>query len=145
MTACDTNILFPALEASHVNHVAARTYLNSQADNPVFVICELTLLEVYLLVRNPKVSRKPLDAPKAVAIIQTLRSNPHWRLVDYPGTIMNDVWRVAARPGIAIRRIVDTRLALTLRHHGVTHFATANEKDFAGFGFERVWNPLKSA
>lgn len=40
------------------------------------------------------------------------------------------------------RHINNARLAFTLRHHGVTHFATANEKHFAGFGFERVWrNP----
>lgn len=37
------------------------------------------------------------------------------------------------------------RLALTLRHHGVTEFVTANVKDFEGFGFTRVWNPLASA
>lgn len=29
-----------------------------------------------------------------------------------------------------------------LRHHGVTELATANTKDFADFGFDRVWNPL---
>jgi hypothetical protein len=38
--------------------------------------------------------------------------------------------------------IVDARLGLTLRHHGVDEFATTNIKDFAGFGFTRVWNPL---
>ena len=27
-------------------------------------------------------------------------------------------------------------------NHGVTEFATANVKDFQGFGFTRVWNPL---
>jgi hypothetical protein len=31
---------------------------------------------------------------------------------------------------------------LTLRQCGVTHFATANVKDFEGWGFEKVWNPL---
>jgi len=39
----------------------------------------------------------------------------------------------------AFRRIIDLRLALTLRHHGVTEFATANEKDFQSVGFNRVW------
>lgn len=29
-----------------------------------------------------------------------------------------------------------------LRHHGGTAFAAANIKDFAGFGFTCVWNPL---
>jgi hypothetical protein len=31
---------------------------------------------------------------------------------------------------------------LTLRHHGVTEFATRNETHFTGFGFNRLWNPL---
>lgn len=42
----------------------------------------------------------------------------------------------------AFRKIVDIRLGLTLKSHGVTHFATANVKDFQGLGFEKVWNPL---
>jgi len=42
----------------------------------------------------------------------------------------------------ARRRLFDTRTALSLRHHGVTEFATANVKDFGDFGFTRVWNPL---
>jgi len=43
----------------------------------------------------------------------------------------------------ARRRIYDTRLALSLIHSGVTEFATANPKDFAGLAFRRVWNPLE--
>jgi hypothetical protein len=31
---------------------------------------------------------------------------------------------------------------ITLTQQGVTEFATVNEKDFQGFGFARVWNPL---
>jgi hypothetical protein len=49
-----------------------------------------------------------------------------------------------ARPETARRPIFDARLAYTLRHHGVTHFASSNEKHFGEFGFERVWNPLQS-
>jgi uncharacterized protein len=55
---------------------------------------------------------------------------------------MEAVWKRAAEPEFARRRIFDVRLALTLRHHGVREFATANEKDFLDAGFERVWNPL---
>ncbi len=43
----------------------------------------------------------------------------------------------------ARRSIFETRLALTLRHHGVTLFASSNEKHSGDFGFERVWNPLQ--
>ena len=56
---------------------------------------------------------------------------------------MNAVWGHASEESFARRRIIDARLALTLRHHGVTELATANVKDFNGFGFERVWNPLQ--
>ena len=48
----------------------------------------------------------------------------------------------AATPGIARRRIYDTRTALCLRSFGITEFATANVKDFDGFGFKDVWNPI---
>jgi len=55
---------------------------------------------------------------------------------------METVWSHAAKPKFPYGRIYDARLAATLRHHGVTRFATRNEKDFCDFGFDRVWNPL---
>jgi uncharacterized protein len=55
---------------------------------------------------------------------------------------MEAVWEFAQQPDFAFRRIIDARLALTLRHHGVDEFATANVKDFQGFGFRSVWNPV---
>jgi len=55
---------------------------------------------------------------------------------------MDAVWRAAAAPGFARRRIFDARLALTLTHHGITELATVNVKDFKGLGLTRVYNPL---
>ena len=55
---------------------------------------------------------------------------------------MDEVWRWAAQPNVGRRVVFDARLALTLRCHGVTEFATRNDTHFAGFGFGRVWNPL---
>jgi predicted nucleic acid-binding protein len=102
-------------------------------------------VELYGLLRNPAVLADPLPAHAAVKLVQALREHPRWELVDYPGGLMTEVWSHAAAPGFARRRVYDTRLALTLRHHGVTEFATANVKDFQGFGFTRVWNPLSAA
>ena len=141
MISCDTNILFPAIESSHANHGAARAFLEAQAENEEFALCELVLMEVYVLLRNPLLLARPLDAATAAGRIANLRDNPYWALLDYPGGLMSDVWREASRSA-AYRRIFDIRLALTLRHHGVREFATANVKDFKGLGFERVWNPL---
>jgi hypothetical protein len=52
------------------------------------------------------------------------------------------LWVQACETGLAFRRIINLRLAQTLRHHGVTDFVNSNEKDFADQGFARVWNPL---
>jgi hypothetical protein len=54
--------------------------------------------------------------------------------------LQNEVWRHAAAPVFARRRIIDARLALTLRAAGVTNLATRNVKDFTDFGFDRVKN-----
>ena len=142
MFACDTNILFPALEASHPQHAPARAWLESQIDDEEFALCELVLVETYTLLRNPLICSKPLSSAAAVEKIANLRSNPAWLILDYPGPgLMEKVW-AAARASESSRRIYDIRLGLTLRHYGVKRFATANAKDFMGLGFEKVWNPL---
>jgi toxin-antitoxin system PIN domain toxin len=146
MISCDTNILFIALESSRPGHAEARAFLNSCRDNPDFAICELVLVELYVLLRNPVIARRPLPSGEAVEIVQTFRANPRWDVLDYPGPasqVMDAVWKRASLPDFARRRIFDLRLGLTLQHHGVTEFATANEKDFVDIGFERVWNPLE--
>lgn len=141
MLSVDTNILFVAHDSSSSGHEEALSFVRAHRDNQRFVICELVLVELYLLLRNPIVSARPLSAAEAVAACGTYRSNPSWRLVEN-APVMGEVWRHARARQFARRRIIDTRLALTLRHHGVREFATANAKDFKGFGFARVWNPL---
>lgn len=109
------------------------------------MICELVLIELYVLLRNPAVLKQTLDASDAASLVQTFRQHPTWRLVDYPGsssTVMDEVWRMAAQPNVGRRIVFDARLALTLRHQGVTEFATRNESHFTSFGFARVFNPL---
>jgi predicted nucleic acid-binding protein len=101
-------------------------------------------MEVYTLLRNPLICAKPLNAKTAVRKIENLRHNPAWLTLDYPGTgLMTQVWQHASTSASS-RRIYDIRLALTLRHYRVTHFATANAKHFQNFGFDKVWNPLAS-
>jgi len=145
MTAPDTNLLFAWLSRGHASHTAAAGWFASQAENADLVLCELTLVELYGLLRNDVLLARPLSAADAVDTVQRLRHHPFWELIDYPGGLMEPVWAAAAAPRFARRRIYDARLALALRHHGVTEFATANVKDFAGFGFTRVWNPLAGA
>ena len=144
MIAPDTNLLFAWLNRGHPAHAPAAAWFGSHQGNAKFALCELCLVELYGLLRNNVLLTRPMSSAAAVEIIQRLRHHPQWELIDYPGGLMESVWPHAAAPQFARRRIYDARLALTLRHHGVTEFATANVKDFEGFGFTRVWNPLEA-
>lgn len=148
MISFDTNLLLYSLNQDCAEYKDARAFFASIPTTPGTVaICELVLVELYVLLRNPAILKSPLTPADAVSVIQTFRQHPTWALVDYPGdtaTVMDEIWRWAVQPNLGRRVVFDARLALTLRHHGVTEFATRNEVHYAGFGFSRVWNPLPS-
>jgi toxin-antitoxin system PIN domain toxin len=146
MISFDTNLLLYSLNQDGVEYNGARAFFASLPTEPGTVaICELVLVELYVLLRNPSVLRDPLGPDETVSVIQRFRRHPRWLLIDYPGEaapLMEELWRWAAKLNTGRRVVFDARLALTLRHHGVTEFATRNEGHFNGFGFSRVWNPL---
>ena len=141
MIGIDTNILIYARVATAPQHTRAVAFLESLGGNSEVVIAELVLVEFYLALRNPAVFSPPLDAAAAAAECQLWRAHPRWMLAEN-AAVMAGVWQEAGRSQFARRRIIDVRLARTLLAHGVTEFATANERDFQGLGFTRVWNPL---
>ncbi len=143
MISCDTNILYAACNQDDACHQAARAFLSDHALSSEFVLCEQVLMELYCLLRNPSVNKRPLSAHESAAVIQRFRSNPRWRIVDVPSdrTLMDKVWKIASGGAFAFRRIFDLRLAETLLHHGVDSFATRNLKDFATCGFARLFDP----
>ncbi len=141
MLSIDTNLLLYAANADCAECETAARFLLSCSDRSDVVLCELVLVELYILLRNPSVVTRPLDARAAAATCQAYRRHPRWRLVEN-APVMERVWRMATGEHFARRRIIDARLARTLLHHGVTELATVNTRDFAGFGFTRVWNPL---
>ena len=145
MLSVDANILLYAYSEAAPEHDRALAFLTAQSGNKRMALSEFVLTEFYLLLRNPAVLKKPLSAQDAVKVIHRYRQHPVWKTLGFPPTsreIHADLWRLAATPGVARRRIYDTRTALCLRAFGVTEFATANVKDFEGFGFKKLWNPL---
>ncbi len=144
MISIDTNILLYSLNRDCPEHGAARAFLEVCADRRDVAIAELVLVELYVLLRNPAVVRKPLEAAEAAALCQAFRRHPHWALID-TAAVMDRVWAAAARPGLARRHIFDARIAHTLLDNGVRELATRNTRDFEGFGFERVFDPLRAA
>lgn len=144
MTSIDTNLLLYSLNRDCPEHAAAREFVEACAARRDVAIAELVLVELYVLLRNPAVMRAPLEAGQAAALCQVFRRHPYWALID-TATIMDKVWAAAGRPGAARRHIFDARLAHTLLENGVREFATRNAQDFEGFGFARVFDPLRAA
>lgn len=144
MISFDTNLVIYAGNADVPQHPKAAAFIQSLGGREDFVVCELMLAEVYLKPCSPRILRQPLSSASAAAYCETLRNNANWAVVD-SAPVMPEVWQRATAEDFAFRRIIDVRLALTLRHHGVTEFATSNTRDFDGLGFARVWNPLQAA
>lgn len=89
--------------------------------------------------------KHPLDADEAVEVIQTYRRHPRWRLIGFTvesSPLHDALWEKARRKDFAFRRLYDARTALTMTAQGATELATVNVKDYEGFGFRKVWNPL---
>ena len=143
MVSVDTNLLVYAQNTGAPQHDAARAFVTGCRDREI-VICELVLVELYLVLRSAAIVSRPLGSSEAADVCKRYRDNPRWRLVEC-APVMGDVWQRAGSTGFARRKIIDTRLALTLLHHGVTEFATANTRHFQEFGFSRVWNPAAAA
>jgi predicted nucleic acid-binding protein len=145
MISVDTNILLPAIDEDRKEHAAAAAFLESLQERDDVVISELLLLELYVLLRNPLVMPHARTAAQAVATCQAFRNHPRWQVLGLPTdsrAFHDALWPGLRESSFARRRAYDWRCALSLLQQGVTEFATANMKDFAGFGFARVWNPL---
>ena len=145
MLSIDTNLLLHAFNEDSPSHASAYAWLISLQDSEDVAISEFILAELYGLLRNPAVLKHPLDADGAVEVIQTYRRHPRWRLIGFPvesRPLHDALWQKARGKGFAFRRLYDARSALTMTAQGVTEFATVNVKDYEGFGFRKVWNPI---
>jgi predicted nucleic acid-binding protein len=141
----DTNLLLHAFSEDSPRHGTAYEWLTSIQRKEDVAISEFILAELYGLLRNPVVLKRPLPANEAVEVIQTYRSHPRWRLIGFPTesrTLHDTLWKNARSTAFAFRKLYDTRSALTMLAQGVTELATVNVKDFEGLGFARVWNPI---
>ena len=145
MLSIDANILLYAFNTASPWNASAHGWLTSIQRVEDVAISEFILAELYGLLRNPAVLKRPLSAAEAVEVIQTYRSHPRWRLIGFPAesrAVHDVLWKNARAATFAFRRLYDTRSALSMIAQGVTELATLNVKDFDGLGFTRVWNPM---
>ncbi len=141
MQSMDTNILFYAFNEQSNYHTKAKAIIDSYRFDAGVIICEYVLVELYMLLRNPKVLVKPLSAQGAVFVCQAYRNHPRWQILE-SACVMDEVWQLAADPQVSRRRIIDFRIAKTLLKEGVDTFITANDRDFQGLGFKKIINPF---
>jgi toxin-antitoxin system PIN domain toxin len=147
MLSIDTNVLLHGFNADSPQHASAYAWLQSVQFLEDVAISEFILAEFYGLLRNPAVLKQPLGPRDATTVVQVYRNHPRWRLIGFPSESLpmhERLWKTAGKEGFAFRRLYDVRTALSLLTQGVSEFATTNAKDFSGFPFQRVWNPLAS-
>jgi uncharacterized protein len=145
MISIDANVLLYAANEDCPEQRRAEDFLNGLVDRSDVAISEFILVELYLLVRNPAVLKRPLNPEEATGLIASYRSHPRWMILGWPGTslrIHDALWKEAGSNDFPRRKIIDLRTAMVLIDQGVREFATANVKDFTDVGFDRVWNPL---
>ncbi|MDF1741586.1 MAG: PIN domain-containing protein [Verrucomicrobiales bacterium] len=140
----DTNLFIYAADPDSPYHSEARQFFSSIKSMPAgdVYVCGLVLTEIYMQLRNPAIFKKPYSNTQSVDFCRKLKSNPAWAYIDYSDVIFEKLMDFEHRKSRGFRRVIDARIALTLRHHGVTYFATANVKNFKGFDFEAVINPI---
>ena len=145
MISMDSNLLLYSLNPDSVWHEGSVSFLRQNLGIPTVrvAIADYVLVELYVLLRNPAVMAKALTARAARDLVTAYWDVPNVLRVEN-ANVMDEVWKLAGGRDFGRRRVFDARLALTLRQVGVTQFATANVKDFEGWGFEKVWNPLIS-
>ena len=143
MKSFDTNIVVHAANQDSPLHLQATAFLEKTAREREVVVCELMLVELFLKLCNARIFRRPMSPRQARNYCRALRQNRNWQLIE-SAPVMEKVWTWPDQPNFAFRRVIDIRLGLTLRHYGVTDFATTNVKDFKNLEFSRVWNPLES-
>lgn len=147
MVSLDANLLLYSYSERSPHHEGAWRFVEGLSSRQDVAVSEFVLAELYLLLRNPAVLDRPLSPADAVGVIERYREHPRWKTLGFPpdsAALHNELWHRAAEPRFARRRVYDARTALSLRAFGVNEFATANEKDFQGFGFTKVWNPLSA-
>ncbi len=147
-TTADTNLFIHAADPDSPHHARAREFFSDaciERGDHEFVLCELVLVELYMQLRNAAVFAKPYSARESAGYCLALKQNPKWRCVDFDSAVSVKLWQWASSTKGGFRRVIDARLGLTLRHHGVNQLATVNTRDFQEFGFLRVWNPLTTS
>jgi predicted nucleic acid-binding protein len=130
LKSLDTNILVYALNADCGEYQHAASTLQEALD------------ELYKALRNPRIFGKPYGAEGAFSKVQMLRDHCGLRRCCYGDVVWDQLATRIQRPDFPYQRTHDAVLAETLLKAGVHTFYTRNTKDFEGYGFASLVNPI---
>ena len=143
MNSIDTNILFYATNLDCREHEASRLFIDrALREGESWIIADQVWVELYRLLRNSSVLEKPLSAEQAAGTVSWYREKTRWLRCAWEPSMMSGLETLWNRLDFPAGRIFDAVLAVTLKNHGVKRFYTRNTKDFNGFGFFEVVDPL---
>ena len=144
MKSLDTNVLLYATNTDCTEHESAKALVSrALEEKDLWVVADQVWFELYRLLRNPLVLEQPLSADEAAETIRWYHDKSGWMRCAWEPGMMRELSSLWGKTDFAARNTFDAVLAVTLKAHGVTKFFTRNAKDFAGFGFFHVENPLR--
>ncbi|MFV0338173.1 MAG: hypothetical protein ACK5LK_08025 [Chthoniobacterales bacterium] len=111
--------------------------------NPTdWIVSDQVLFEFYRGLRSPKILERPLSHQEAMKQIVFLREQSGALHCAYEVSFWKLVKQEVGSSDPKAVHIFDKVLAVTLLQNGVKQFYTRNIKDFSGFAFEKVINPI---
>lgn len=143
MKSVDTNILIYAVNQGCAEHEKARQVYEAMLESPdKWMVCDQVLFEFCRALRNPRILERPLAHLAALEQIRFLREESGVLHCGYEGRHWEKVVTGMMDEGRGSAHIFDRVLAVTLLANGVRTFYTRNARDFAGFAFDAVLNPI---
>lgn len=143
MKSLDTNILVYALNSDCAESQRAGAALQAALDDPEeWIIADQVYLELYKALRNPRIFGKPYGAEEAFSKIEILRDECGLRHCCYGDQVWERLAGRIVKPDFPYQRTHDAVLAETLIKAGVQTLYTRNTKDFEGYGFASLINPI---
>jgi predicted nucleic acid-binding protein len=143
LKSLDTNILVYALNADCREYQNAATALQCALDEPLdWIIADQVYLELYKALRNPRIFGRPYGAEEAFSKVQILRDQCGFRRCCYADAVWDQLATRIQKADFPYQRTHDAVLAETLLKAGVHTLYTRNTKDFEGYGFAFLVNPI---
>jgi uncharacterized protein len=143
MNSLDTNILIYASNEDVPEHVKAQKLVAELLAVPgEWIIADQVLIEFYRALRNPSVFQIPATAPEAWEMVNFYREEAGCQRCCFELEMWRRLEQHLKSSRFEAKRTFDAVLAVTLISNTVQVFYTRNTKDFRGFGFRSIVNPI---